>query len=116
PVLVLEPAGGEVGAGRVVDQLADLAGDPDGGVCDPRGDAAHDEVARFLSDPRDRGGNGVADVANDRQLARTRNGEDPGEPPRPSRPCSSREASAAPSWPDRDRELALRLLRDAPGR
>ena len=44
-VLPLEPARREVGAGRALDELADLAGHPDGGIRHPHGDAAHDELA-----------------------------------------------------------------------
>ena len=71
-VLALEPARREIGARRALDEIADLAGHPDGGVRDPRGHAAHDELAGRGGDAARGAPDGVADVADDRQVARVR--------------------------------------------
>ncbi len=110
-VLALEPARREIGAGRALDELADLAGHPDRGVRDPGGDAAHDELACLGSDLGHGSGDRVADVADDGQLARSGDRESPSSGS--GRSGSVRDASLGA---DVDRELALRLSRRAPVR
>ena len=66
PYSTREPGGGQIGARRRVHEFADLAGDPDGGVCDPFGDAAHHIVAGRAGDVADRARHGAADVADHR--------------------------------------------------